>query len=134
MWLLVTLEPCYLCTAAAAISHVAGVWFAGSDPMWRFLEDIASFHPELQRREYERRSPMPGPVGAWATLLPLIERVRRDPTGIRLDAFDTVGTELVDYARDLVVSDRDCELMLMPLDDAVTSIWPDLVERSTEFP
>ena len=77
---------------------------------------------------------MPGPVGAWATLLPLIERVRRDPTGIRLDAFDTVGTELVDYARDLVVSDRDCELMLMPLDDAVTSIWPDLVERSTEFP
>jgi tRNA(adenine34) deaminase len=134
IWLLVTLEPCYLCTAAAAISHVSGVWFAGSDPMWRFLEDIATFHPELQRRDYERRGPMPGPIGAWATLLPLIERVRRNPTGTRIDASATVGSELVDYARDLVASHGATQLMVMPLDAAVTSIWPDLVELSNSMP
>ncbi len=131
VWLFVTLEPCYLCAAAAAISHVAGVWFAGSDPMWRFLEDIATFHPELERRRYQRRGPMSGPIGAWASLLPLIERVRRNPTGTRIDAFEAAGGDLVEYARDLVASDRANELMHMPLDAAVTSIWRDLVELSS---
>ncbi len=134
LWLYVTLEPCFLCTAAAAISHVSGVSFAGSDPIWRFLEDIGRFHPELQRRSFQRRGPMQGPIGAWATLLPLIERVRRDPGGRRIDAFDTRGGELVQYARDLVKAGHADELMVMSLDTAISSIWPDLIKLASSVP
>jgi hypothetical protein len=102
--------------------------------MWRFLEEIATFHPELQRRHFERRGPMQGPIGVWATLLLLIERVRRNPTGARIDAFETVAGELVDYARGLVASGRATGLTDLPLGAAVTSLWPDLVKLSDRVP
>ena len=100
IWLYVTLEPCYLCTAAAAISHVAGVSFAGSDPMWRFLEDIATFHPGATAAPLRAARANAGTdrrvgdaLAAHRTGSP--ESDRRG----RIDAFETVGGELVDYAR-----------------------------------
>jgi tRNA(adenine34) deaminase len=134
VWLYTTLEPCFLCMAAATVSHVTGVWFAGSDPMWRFLDGLADFHPELRRREFKRRGPMPGPIGAWATLLPLLERIERNPTGVRIEAFGAVGGRLVEYAGDLVASGRARELMRMPLEAAVTSQWAHLVELAGSVP
>jgi tRNA(adenine34) deaminase len=130
LWLYTTLEPCYLCTAAAAVTHMNGVSFAGGDPMWRFLERIEDFDPELARRRFERRGPMRGPLGVWAALLPLVERLERNPSGTRIEAFTAVGDGLVDYALDLAASGHFQRLTTMPLETAIASLWPDLVGLS----
>jgi hypothetical protein len=132
--LYVTLEPCFLCAAAITMSHVGSVWFAGSDPMWRFLEDLSAVHPELTRRDYARQGPIRGPFGAWGTLLPLIERLMRDPAGTRVEAYEAAAPDLVEFARELVSSGRMNELVQMPPELAVSAVWPELVRLGDQVP
>jgi tRNA(Arg) A34 adenosine deaminase TadA len=131
--LLVTLEPCFLCVAAAAMSHVGSVQFAGTDPMWRFLQRLPSTHPALEERWFALEGPMPGAFGLWASLLPLLERIDRDPTGARLDAYDAENPGLVQLARDIVTSGRAPTLRHLTLDDALGEISSELMEIATRF-
>jgi tRNA(Arg) A34 adenosine deaminase TadA len=126
--LLVTLEPCFLCVAAAAMSHVGSVEFAGSDPMWRFLQHLPATHPTLEERWFALDGPMPGGFGLWASLLPLLERIDRDPTGARLDAYDADNPGLVQLARHVVTSGRVSRLRQLTLDDALGELSSELME------
>jgi tRNA(Arg) A34 adenosine deaminase TadA len=124
--LFVTLEPCLLCWAAISISHVPMVSFAGEDPMWRFLGDLPTSHPELGARNYSLHGPLAGPLGAWAALLPLLERLVRDPIGARVDHFRNAVPALVDLGERLVADGRAGQFGDMTLDEALASIWDDL--------
>jgi tRNA(adenine34) deaminase len=121
-----TLQPCFLCSAAAAMSRVATVWFAGRDPVWRFVHGIGDADPILRERWYELRGPLIGPVGSWASLLPLVDRLERNPTGLRLDAFEADTPDLVQFARELVAAGRVGQLRRMTLDEAVADVWTEL--------
>ncbi len=132
--LLATLEPCFLCVAAAAMSHVGALCFAGVDPMWRFLNGLSDFHPVLGERWFRLEGPMPGPFGLWASLLPLLERCARNPTGARVDAFEREAGELVCLANELVISGRADRLRQLALSDAMVEVWPDLSELDPSRP
>jgi len=122
-----TLQPCFLCSAAAAMSRVASVWFAGRDPVWRFVHGIGEVDPMLRERWYELHGPLAGPVGSWASLLPLVDRLQRNPSGLRLEAFEAETPELVRLARDLITSGRIERWRDGSLDEAVADVWPELV-------
>jgi len=126
--LLVTLEPCFLCVAATAMSHVGALCFAGADPMWRFLNRLPEVHPVLAERWFRVEGPMPGPFGLWASLLPLLERCARKPNGARVDAFQQEAGELLHLAEELVTSGRAETLRQLTLGDAMVDVWPDLTE------
>jgi tRNA(Arg) A34 adenosine deaminase TadA len=128
--LLVTLEPCFLCTAAAAMSHVHAVRFAGPDPMWRFLAKLPDFHAVLRERWFVLDGPMPGPWGRWAALLPLLERLERNPNGARIDAFSQTDPELVAIARQIVDGRRLHAFRHRDLGEAVIEVWPALLTEN----
>ncbi len=121
-----TLQPCFLCSAAAAMSRVASVRFAGRDPVWRFVHGIGDIDPMLSERWYESHGPLAGAVGSWASLLPLVDRLQRNPNGRRLDAFEAEAPQLTRLARQVVSSGRVDQLRTMTLDEAVADLWPEL--------
>jgi tRNA(adenine34) deaminase len=121
-----TLQPCVLCSAAAAMSRVTEVWFAGRDPVWHFVHEMGDFDPMLRERWYELHGPLAGPVGSWASLLPLVDRLQRNPSGLRIDAFEAETPDLVRLARHLVTTGRVEELRAATLDQAVAAVWPEL--------
>jgi tRNA(Arg) A34 adenosine deaminase TadA len=129
--LYVTLEPCFLCAAAVAMSHVGSVWFAGEDPVWRFVSALGDFHPMLRDRWYRQRGPMPGPFGAWAALLPLIERLARDPTGPRVEAFEMSAPTLVTLATEIAAADQLRDFMGLSLTEALSEVWSTLSAEPT---
>jgi len=126
-----TLQPCFLCSAAAAMSRVTSVWFAGHDPVWHFVHGLGDVDPMLRERWYELHGPLAGPVGSWASLLPLVDRLERNPSGLRLDAFEAESPDLVRFARELVSAGRVEPLRMMTLDEAVAEVWPALSVLST---
>ena len=132
--LLATLEPCFLCVAATAMSHVSALSFAGVDPMWRFLNRLPELHPALAERWFRLEGPMPGPFGLWASLLALLERWARNPTGARIDAFHHEAGDLVHFAEELVLSGRAEDLRRMTLGDAMVDVWSELSELDVPSP
>jgi tRNA(Arg) A34 adenosine deaminase TadA len=130
--LLVTLEPCLLCASAAAMAHVDSVVYAGSDPMWRFVQRIPELDSSLAARWYEQRGPFPGPVGAFATLLPLMERLSRKPTGARVDSFRQMSPGLVDLAHSLLDKAGIGAFSQMTVDGAANMLWPDLARIAVD--
>jgi hypothetical protein len=125
--LYVTLEPCLLCWAATSIAGVRTVHFAGADPVWSFLADLTVSHPRLSERAYTREGPMGGPLGAWATLLPLVERLWRDPTGVRIDHFVESAPALVALARRIVADGTARRFVGMSQEEALSLVWDDLI-------
>jgi tRNA(Arg) A34 adenosine deaminase TadA len=125
--LLTTLRPCFLCAAALAISHVPHVSFAGDDPMWRFVDGMGDAHPVLAERWYTVSGPMPGPLGTWAALLPLVERLARKPSGTRVDEYLAWAPGLVALAQDLVADGRWRDLLALDHDAALDSLWGELL-------
>ena len=94
-----TLEPCFLCAAAVAMSHVPLVRFAGADPMWRFVQILPENHAELRDRWPRVEGPLSGPTGAFASLLPILDRIGRNPHGLRVEEYERWRPDLVDLAR-----------------------------------
>jgi tRNA(Arg) A34 adenosine deaminase TadA len=125
--MLTTLRPCFLCGAALAMSHVTQVAYAGDDPMWRFVDAIGDHHPVLRDRWYTSSGPMHGPLGAWATLLPLLERLARNPSGTRVEEFLASTPGLVALAEKIHASDQLADLLELDLDHALAALWDDLV-------
>src|SRR2546421_10020676 len=118
MTLLATLEPCLLCAAAIAIAHVPVVRFAGPDPMWRFLQGLPRWDPRLAERWPSVVGPMPGKWGAWGALMPIIERLERNPSGPRIEEYDRTLPELTGYARTLVSDGTAAHLRTLSLETA----------------
>ncbi|HEV2370249.1 MAG TPA: deaminase [Acidimicrobiales bacterium] len=125
--LYVTLEPCLLCWAAISITHVPRVFFAGSDPVWSFLGSLADVHPALSERAYAAEGPLAGPIGTWATLLALTERLWRDPKGLRVEHFTRSVPALVKLADRLVSNGTAKAFLEISQEEALSSVWDDLV-------
>lgn len=123
----VTLEPCLLCWAAIRIAHIPVVRFAGADPMWSFLSELAETQPAMADRPCQQYGPLLDPLGAWAALLPLIDRLRREPSGVRMDHYRGAVPALVDLAQRLVSDGTADRLGDLALPDAVALVWTDLV-------
>lgn len=124
--LFVTLEPCLVCWAAIGISHVPRVGFAGVDPVWRFLGDLSKAHPELEGRAYAVDGPLKGPMGAWATLLPIVERLWRNPSGVRIEQFRAAVPSLLELAQQLVTLGTATQFMSLTHQEALALVWKDL--------
>src|SRR5439155_19114020 len=120
---LVTLEPCLLCSAAVAISHVPKVLFAGRDPVWSYLRTLPSADPRLTERWPHIQGPIVGPLGVWASLVPLIERLERNPVGARVEEFERELPAVASLARTLVTDGTASRLRQLGLDGALDDVW-----------
>jgi tRNA(Arg) A34 adenosine deaminase TadA len=125
--LLTTLQSCVVCAAAAAISRIDQVIFAGSDPAWSFLTRFPEHDESLARLWVKSRGPADGPVGALATLMPIVELLTRTGIPGGVDVFERADPALVDYGRHLAESNRFALLLDGPVEDAAAELWPDLV-------
>lgn len=70
---------------------------------------------------------MKGPQGLWATLLPLLERARRDPSGVRVDRYLEAVPDLADLAQRLVSDGTARRFLSMAQAEAMALVWDDLV-------
>ena len=132
--LYVTLEPCLLCAAAIALSHVPVVRFAGEDPMWRFVQSLPNGHPALRDRWPRIEGPIPGTLGAFATLLPIIERLRRNPTGLRVDQYQSANPELLALGRQIVEGEPLEAFVALPIEGAFQQVWKALTAHDSADP
>ena len=125
-----TLEPCFLCAAAAAMSHVPFVRFAGADPMWRFVQNLPENHAELRNRWPRVEGPLSDPIGAFASLLPILDRIGRNPLGLRVEEYERWRPDLVALARGITAAGQLDALAGAPLDRAF-EIVTDAVTRGS---
>jgi tRNA(Arg) A34 adenosine deaminase TadA len=129
--LLTTLESCLVCASAAAIARIEHVTFAGSDPTWRFLGALPARDESLARVWVETTGPADGPVGALATLLPIIELLARTPLPGNLEVFERAHPALVDYGRHLLNAGEYQMIVEGSIDDAANRLWPELASLSS---
>jgi hypothetical protein len=69
---------------------------------------------------------MDGLLGAWAALLPLVDRLVRDPTGRRVDEYRAAAPHLVELAHRLVADGTASALRRVSLDEALEAVGPQL--------
>jgi tRNA(adenine34) deaminase len=124
-----TLEPCFLCAAATTMSHVGAVRFAGSDPVWRFLQDLPAEHPELAARVAQGGGPVARPGRSLRFTLGIGDLLTREPSKRAIATFRDSMPGLVEWAATLV-SRGDFEVWhTLELDEVITAIWRQLVEH-----
>jgi hypothetical protein len=91
------------------------------------VNDLRGSDPVLADRAYVADGPMGGPLGAWATLLPLAERLWRDPAGVRVDRYRESAPALVKLAERIVADGTLAGFMSMDQPEAMALLWDDLV-------
>jgi hypothetical protein len=91
--------------------------------MWRFVQDLPRREVALAQRWYRLEGPLQGRLASWASLLPLLERLERQPDGDRIEAFVRAMPELVQAARDLVATDTARRLRVLSMDEAMAAVW-----------
>ncbi len=74
--LLTTLEPCFLCTAAARFAQVDAVRYACADPVWTGVERMGELNAAYARHPHERVEVDLGPLSTWSGGLALLSVVR----------------------------------------------------------
>ena len=57
--------------------------------------------------------------------MPLVDRLQRNPSGLRLDAFEAESPQLVGLARSLISTGRVEGLRAGTLSDTVAAVWPE---------
>ena len=72
MALRTTLHPCPMCLGAIVVARVTHVHFGAWDPTWLGIERLPELNPEVRRRWPVRDGPLPGPLGTWAAVLPIL--------------------------------------------------------------
>jgi tRNA(adenine34) deaminase len=125
-----TLQPCFACTAAIVMSRIGVVRFAGRDPVWDCLDGIPGSHPLLAVRWYRQDGPLEGPVAAWAALFPVLDLLERSPDEAPAVAFRVNEPGLVRFAQQLLVDRQVRELRRLPLGEAMSQLWGDLIAFS----
>jgi tRNA(Arg) A34 adenosine deaminase TadA len=74
--LLSTLEPCFLCTAAARYAQVVAVRYVVADPVWEGVERIGELNAAYARHPAVREEVDLGPLSTWSGGLALLSVVR----------------------------------------------------------
>lgn len=74
--LLTTLEPCFLCTAAARYAQVGVVRYAVADPVWEGVERIGELNAAYARHPAVREEVDLGGLSTWSGGIALLSVVR----------------------------------------------------------
>lgn len=125
-----TLESCFLCAAATAMTRIPRVEFAGADPFWRFLDDPTIHHERMRTRWYQRSGPWVSPLGAWAALLVICDTITRHPASSSLAEWRRNSAALTVLGDDLVASGQVEAWREMPQERALASVMDRLEEAS----
>ena len=99
-----TLEPCFMCSAAAVHSHIGSVAYAAADPLISGVDGLPSLNAWVESRWPRRRGPLPGPLGSFAGLLPLVWLAGRRPDGVVAATHREADATMVDLAARLARS------------------------------
>jgi len=99
-----TLEPCLMCASAVVLSHVGRVGYVAADPLWSGIDRLPELNAQVARRWPIRCGPMPGPVGAFCGLLPLVWAMRRKLDGVVARAYAEHDPGLLALGRRLVTA------------------------------
>ena len=67
-----SLEPCLMCAATMIMLKIGRVYYAGPDPLFDGIHEVLGTHSFCEGRLPVREGPLPGPVGMFARLLPLM--------------------------------------------------------------
>ena len=121
-----TLEPCVMCTSAVVLSHVGTVRYAAADPLWSGIDRLPALNAQVARRWPVRCGPLPGPLGAFCGLLPLIRAIRRRPDGVVVQAYAEHDPALVALGRRLVGSGSLDDLLGASIEEVLERLWADL--------
>lgn len=126
-----TLQPCLQCSAAIRMGPVREVRVAGADPLWDGCHDFTSLSSWIARREpVPIVGPLPGPVGAFGTVL------SRFGLGMIPDvenALRRIGHgQTVDLAQRIEADGTLDELLTLPVDSVFAELFDDLVAAATD--
>jgi hypothetical protein len=86
--------------------------------MWRFVQSLPENYAELRDRWPRVEGPLTGPIGAFASLLPILDRIGRNPLGLRVEEYERWRPDLVDLARGITGVGQLDALANAPLDRA----------------
>jgi tRNA(Arg) A34 adenosine deaminase TadA len=123
-----TLEPCVMCAAAIRLIGIPEVRYAGFDPLFEGIHDHLAEHPYGASRPCEQVGPMEGPVGRFASLLPLTFMAFWAGDSPVFDLHRRVTPDLAATAERVV---QDGTLAAVSADgggvvDALEAVWPSL--------
>jgi tRNA(Arg) A34 adenosine deaminase TadA len=123
-----TLEPCLMCAAAVVLSHVGTVCYAAADPLWSGIERLPALNAQVARRWPVRRGPLPGPIGAWCGLLPLVWAIRRKSDGVVARAYAAHHPALLALGGRLVRDGTLDDLLGASIEAVLERLWGVLSE------
>lgn len=61
-----------MCLGAVVVARLGALRFAALDPTWAGVERLPELNLEVRTRWPQVAGPMPGPVGRWAAVLPVL--------------------------------------------------------------
>jgi tRNA(Arg) A34 adenosine deaminase TadA len=121
-----TLEPCLMCASAVVLSHVGSLRYAAADPLWSGIDRLPSLNAQVARRWPIRSGPVPGPVGAFCALLPLVWAMRRKPEGVVARAYAEHDPAMLALGRRCLQDRTLEELSATSVEEALQLLWTDL--------
>jgi tRNA(Arg) A34 adenosine deaminase TadA len=118
-----TLEPCLQCSAAIRLGPIAGVRFAGADPLWQGCHDFSSLSPREAARSgaVTMTGPCTGEVGLFGTLISRFGPGMVPHVAEELRAAGQAG--LLDLARDLEAGGQVAALAAMDVGEAFRHLF-----------
>ena len=122
-----TLEPCLLCSSAIVMSNVGHVRFGASDHLWTFLERLPQIGDFVADRWPERLGPLPGPIGSFCELLPLLWFLEHKPKGSVIARYAGSHPTLLDLARTIHDTDQLADHREEPVGAALACLHEQLL-------
>ena len=123
-----TLEPCLMCASAVVLSHVGAVRYASTDPLWSGIDRLPALNGQVARRWPVRCGPLPGPVGAFCGLLPLVWSIRQKDDGVVARAYAEHDPALLALGRRLVGDGTLDQLLGASIEQVLERLWPELCQ------
>jgi tRNA(adenine34) deaminase len=115
--LFTTLEPCLLCSVAAAHARVGGIVYAIADPVQAGMDLVPETVPYLKAHWPLRQGPIDGPLPAVSIVLQMLYFHTNSPTSRFAAVVNEEMPQLSNIARTLIESGLAAELRHRPLAD-----------------
>lgn len=124
-----SLEPCLMCAATMVMLKIGRVHYAAPDPLFDGLDEVLGTHAFCAGRLPDRQGPLPGPVGAFARLLPLTVMAFWEMHSDALESHRKLAPEAVARAEELVADNRlaDAAGAGAGVVEAMGAVWDKLV-------
>lgn len=120
-----TLQPCPMCAGAMVVARVSELRFAAYDPTWAGVERLPDLNPEVRARWPVTEGPLPGPIGMWAAILPVL-----NTSGSLADALQRSSAKQADLGK-LIASALHAQELPDTALQALRVVW-DLLSEASE--